>query len=140
MGVGQRSTGKGGKGRTITKQKRRSTFLERHIDQIWEDVQKPEGVHDGKTAPLGTTNRVQLDADLPGCGRHYCQPCSRFFVSEHAQSAHDRTKSHKNRIKELMGPKPHDNLDAEVAGNMGRPDNGPKLRPQSAVPAPMAVS
>ncbi len=144
MGVGQRSTGKGGKVRRITKtvrvylccsqyikgskdltilqlpeQKRRATFLERHIDQIWEDVQQPEGVHDGKTAPLGTTDRchyqptcimrwqgrgtcmhvthrlagficlilrtmhlrnscpcsVQLDADLPACGRHYCQPC-----------------------------------------------------------------
>ena len=44
------------------------------------------------------------------------------------------------RIKELMGPKPHNNLDAEVAGNMGAPDNGPKLRPHAAVPAPMAIS
>lgn len=44
------------------------------------------------------------------------------------------------RIKELIGPKPHNNLDAEVAGNMGAPDNGPKLRPHAAVPAPMAIS
>ncbi|KAK9843576.1 hypothetical protein WJX84_008319 [Apatococcus fuscideae] len=140
MGVGQRSTGKGGKVRRITKTKRRATFLERHIDQIWEDVQQPEGVHDGKTAPLGTTDSVQLDADLPACGRHYCQPCSRFFVSEHAQTAHEQTKSHKNRVKDLMGPRPHSNRDAELAGNMGAPDNGPKLRPHVAVPAPMAIS
>lgn len=43
------------------------------------------------------------------------------------------------RIKDLMGAKPHSGLDAELAGNMGAPDNGRKLRPQAAVPAPMAM-
>lgn len=44
------------------------------------------------------------------------------------------------RVKDLMGPRPHSNRDAELAGNMGAPDNGPKLRPHVAVPAPMAIS
>lgn len=25
--------------------------------QVWEDVRKPQGVHDGKLGPLGTTDR-----------------------------------------------------------------------------------
>jgi len=29
-------------------------------------------------------------------------------------------------------PRPHNQVDAEVAGGMGRPDNGPKLRSSAA--------
>ncbi len=41
------------------------------------------------------------------------------------------------RIKELKGPRPHRQADAEKAGNVGAPDNGPRLRSASAVPAAM---
>lgn len=41
------------------------------------------------------------------------------------------------RIKELKGPRPHRQEDAEKAGNVGAPDNGPRLRSASAVPAAM---
>lgn len=30
-------------------------------------------------------------------------------------------------IKQMMGPAPHTQLDADVAAGMGMPDNGPKL-------------
>lgn len=29
----------------------------------------------------------------------------------------------------MMGPKPHTQLDADLAAGMGMPDNGPKLMP-----------
>lgn len=32
-------------------------------------------------------------------------------------------------VKEMMGPKPHTQLDADLAAGMGMPDNGPKLMP-----------
>lgn len=30
-------------------------------------------------------------------------------------------------VKQMMGPAPHTQLDAELAAGMGMPDNGPKL-------------
>ncbi len=52
-------------------------FEERHVDQVWEDVRKPaQEVHDGRSGPLGTTAKAELDADLPGHGQHYCIPCA----------------------------------------------------------------
>ena len=35
----------------------RTEFERRHIDQVWEDVRKEEGVTDGVTGPVGTTDR-----------------------------------------------------------------------------------
>lgn len=57
--------GKSGKSRKMSsskskkthKQSLRAQFESRHIDQVWEDVRKPEGVTDGKTGPVGTTDR-----------------------------------------------------------------------------------
>lgn len=44
--------------------------------------------------------------------------------------------AHSCRVKMLLNtPKPHNQVDAEVAAGMGRPDNGPKLR--SSGPADM---
>lgn len=53
---------------------------------------------------------------------------------------HQRTKPHKRRVKELRGPKPHSQLDADLAGGLGRPDNGPRLRPTPAKPAAPAAA
>eukprot|EP00887_Chlorella_sp_A99_P007221 scaffold2.g7221.t1 len=92
--------------------------------RVWEDVRK-EGVHDGKHGPMGTLARVELDEDVPGHGRHFCVTCSRYFVTAAAQTAHERTKEHKRRIKELMGARPHNQADADWAAGMGAPDNGP---------------
>lgn len=55
-GVGKRGVGSS-KSRKTHKQGLRAQFESRHLDQIWEDVRKAVTVHDGKTAPVGTTDR-----------------------------------------------------------------------------------
>ncbi|XP_020972419.1 zinc finger protein 593 homolog isoform X2 [Arachis ipaensis] len=49
---------------------------------------------------------LPVDEDLPGMGQYYCLHCD---------------------VKQMMGPAPHTQLDAELAAGMGMPDNGPKL-------------
>lgn len=68
--------------------------------------------------------RGELDEDVPGRGKFYCTSCSRYFVSERAQADHERTKMHKKRVKELQGPRPHSQSDADWAGGLGPADNG----------------
>lgn len=75
---------------------------------------------------------MELDEDIPGHGKHYCLPCSRYFVSKTALDTHLKTKPHKRRCKELEGDRPHNQADADWAGGMGAPDNGPEgLRPMA---------
>jgi bud site selection protein 20 len=59
-------------------------------------------------------------------------------VSGDALEKHTKTKLHKRRVKVLLGDRPHNKLDAELAGNMGAPDNGAKLRDNSGAVA-MAI-
>lgn len=59
---GKKRTGGGQHGRKVCKSQTRKTFLARHIDQVWEDIRKPQGVHDGKHGPLGTTDKCVLNA------------------------------------------------------------------------------
>ena len=40
---------------------------------------------------------MELDADLPGSGKHYCISCSRYFTSDAALVTHNSTKPHKRR-------------------------------------------
>ena len=58
-GVGKRGIGSS-KSRKTHKQQLRAQFESRHLDQIWEDVRKAVTVHDGKTAPVGTTDRYEF--------------------------------------------------------------------------------
>ncbi|KAL3152205.1 hypothetical protein ABBQ32_001292 [Trebouxia sp. C0010 RCD-2024] len=124
-GVGKRGVGSS-KSKKTHKQGLRAQFESRHLDQIWEDVRKAVIVHDGKTAPVGTTDRATLDEDLPASGQHYCIPCSRYFVSQQVLLEHESTKPHKRRVKSLFGAKPHTKKDAVKAAGMGAPDNGKK--------------
>lgn len=135
-GVGRRGT-HSHKSRKTHKLGLRSTFLERHIDQVWEDVRQAEPIKTDHIGPIGTTDRGVLDEDVPAFGRNYCPTCSRYFVTEHALSAHNKTKDHKRRIKVLKGARPHNQSDAEKAGNMGAPDNGPPLRTADETPIDM---
>lgn len=136
-GNGKRKVGSDHKHRKLFKQLRRSTFEERHIDQVWEDVRKPAtAVHDGKAGPLGTTSKAEMTEDVPGFGRHYCIPCGRYFNSATSLADHEGERPHKRRVKMLLGtPRPHNQRDAEAAGGMGAPDNGQKLRPARGGPA-----
>ncbi len=33
-----------------------------------------------------------------------------------------------HRLKSLKGARPHNQMDADIGGDVGKPDNGPKLR------------
>lgn len=73
--------------------------------------------------------RAEYDEDVPGRGKFYCIPCGRHFQSAIALSDHDVTKPHKRRVKMLMKTaRPHNQKDADAAGGIGAPDNGPRLR------------
>jgi bud site selection protein 20 len=81
MGSAGRSkkTGSGGKGSSaLHKRGVRKKFRARHIDQVWEDVRKPDGVVTATHGPLGTMVG-ELDEDVPGRGKWYCAACSRYF-------------------------------------------------------------
>jgi bud site selection protein 20 len=53
-----RQTGSGSSRKKIQKQKARGKFIERHIDQVFDDFLKdPSDVHDGKRGPVGTSTR-----------------------------------------------------------------------------------
>lgn len=117
-------TGAKTKGTRVNKRGRVAKFSRRHIDQVWEDVRKEGGVHDGKVGPLGSADRVALDEDLPAHGQHFCVACTRYFISQAALATHERTKPHRRRVKELLGVRPHNQADADWAGGMGAADNG----------------
>ncbi|KAF2312184.1 hypothetical protein GH714_028402 [Hevea brasiliensis] len=86
-------------------------------DAVYEELQKPDV--EKKALPL--------DEDLPGMGQYYCLHCDRYFANVTVRDEHFKTKRHKKRVKQMMGPAPHTQLDAELAAGMGMPDNGPKL-------------
>ncbi|EFN51442.1 hypothetical protein CHLNCDRAFT_140160 [Chlorella variabilis] len=117
-------TGSKSRGTRLHKRGRVAKFTARHVDQVWEDVRKEGGVHDGAVGPLGTTDRVELDEDLPARGQHFCIACSRYFITQAALRTHERSKPHRRRVKELLGARPHNQGDAEWAAGVGAPDNG----------------
>ncbi|KAG6517780.1 zinc finger C2H2 protein ECU02_0310-like [Zingiber officinale] len=103
---------------------RRAKFLVKGDDQVFNELLKQaEEAAAEKTLPL--------DEDLPGMGQFYCLHCDRYFAGEDVRQGHFSSKRHKKRVKEMMGPAPHTQLDAELAAGMGMPDNGPKLMTMS---------
>ncbi|KAF4403396.1 hypothetical protein G4B88_008042 [Cannabis sativa] len=70
---------------------------------------------------------LPVDEDLPGMGQYYCIHCDRYFANVSVRDEHFKTKRHRKRMKLMMGPAPHTQLDADLASGMGMPDNGPKL-------------
>ncbi|XP_047251983.1 zinc finger protein 593 homolog isoform X2 [Capsicum annuum] len=73
-------------------------------------VKGDDAVYDELNKPEEQRNALPVDEDLPGMGQYYCMHCD---------------------VKMMMGPKPHTQLDAELAAGMGMPDNGPKLMSMS---------
>jgi bud site selection protein 20 len=73
--------------------------------------------------------RAHHDEDTPGFGKYYCIPCAKYCQNAAALVDHEKSKPHKRRVKMLMNtPRPHNQVDADIASGMGPPDNGPKLR------------
>lgn len=106
------------KRRLDNKSARRAKFLVKGDDAVYEDLQKPED----ERKPL------PIDEDLPGMGQFYCLHCDRYFANISIRDEHFQTKRHKKRVKQMQGPAPHTQLDADLAAGMGMPDNGPKLQ------------
>ncbi|CAN6459097.1 unnamed protein product [Victoria cruziana] len=107
------------KRRLSHKSARRSKFLLKGDDAVYEELHKV-GEESGEVPR-------PLDEDFPGMGQFYCLHCDRYFANSSVRDEHFRTKRHKKRLKQMMGPAPHTQLDAELAAGMGTPDNGPKL-------------
>lgn len=99
------------------KTSRRTKFLLKGDDAVFDELQKAEG--DRKLLPV--------DEDLPGMGQYYCVHCDRYFANTSVRDEHFKTKRHRKRLKLMAGPAPHTQLDADLAAGMGMPDNGPKL-------------
>jgi len=138
----------GQKKRYSHKSARLKSFLKKGDDIIYDELKKiSTGQSPTSTAiaveHISSTGNVKYDSlepeDLPGLGRHYCLYCDRHFANEEAITKHSITKGHKKRVKAMQGERPHSQIDADVAGGMGRPDNGPKLR-ASHVPVAMAIA
>jgi bud site selection protein 20 len=135
VGAGRsKRTHSGKRGALESKRKVVTKFRARHIDQVWQDVRKPQGVHSATTGPLGTTDAAALDEDLPAHGRFYCTACARYFMGDAALATHAKGKPHKKRVKALAGPQPHNQRDAEWAAGVGAPDNGPRRAAAAAAP------
>ncbi|KAK4583159.1 hypothetical protein RGQ29_026090 [Quercus rubra] len=100
---------------------RRDKFLVKGDDMVYDQLKKP----DEEKKPL------PVDEDLPGMGQYYCLHCDRYFANVAVRDEHFKTKRHKKRVKQMMGPAPHTQLDADIASGMGMPDNGPKLMSMS---------
>ncbi|GAB2226990.1 hypothetical protein Droror1_Dr00008789 [Drosera rotundifolia] len=106
------------------KTKRRSKFLIKGDDAVYAELKKTSSDDGGG----GVGERVlPVDEDLPGLGQFYCLHCDRYFASAVVRDEHFKSKRHKKRLKQMAGPAPHTQLDADIAGGMGMPDNGPKL-------------
>nr|KAJ3420563.1 N-alpha-acetyltransferase 30 [Polyrhizophydium stewartii] len=79
----------------------------RDLDQIFEDMAKPEESFKGPANP-----------DLPGMGQNYCIPCARHFITPEALEDHRKTKLHKKRVRVLATEQPYTQKDAELAVGM----------------------
>ena len=87
-----------------------------HADVLYDEYHEPE--------KPGTVNRKEYDEDKPGGGKFYCKVTGRHFESALALKNHTKTKRYKKLKKQLlMGPKPHNQRDAEAAAGMAPPTN-----------------
>ncbi|KAK6363177.1 Bud site selection protein 20 [Orbilia blumenaviensis] len=86
----------------------------RDLDQISTDLLHPRRLEQHlSTLPL---------EDLPALGQLYCAPCARFLESQHALSHHQRSKTHKKRLKLLREPAySHEEANAAIGQGI---DNG----------------
>ncbi|KAL7136708.1 hypothetical protein ABFS83_10G048500 [Erythranthe nasuta] len=99
------------------KSARRTKFELMGDDAVYDELKKLDG--ESKSLPV--------DEDLPGMGQFYCLHCDRYFANVEVRDEHFKTKKHRRRVKIMLGPAPHTQLDADLAAGMGLPDNGPKL-------------
>lgn len=123
------------------KAQRKRNFARPHADVLYEKFHDAAARGEDAQPPLpagGQRAENEVDEDLPGLGQFYCAVTGRHFESADALARHQRTKEHKRRLKRLLNdPAPHSQADADAAAGKGKPDNGPRLRPQRAPAAKM---
>lgn len=117
----------GQKKRYSHKRARLTKFNKKGEDMVYDELKKARAAGVAAAAGAGAP-----DEDLPGMGLHYCLHCDRHFASEAVKAEHCKTKLHRKKVKAMQGAPPHSQLEADLAGGMGPPDNGPRLR----APAP----
>ncbi|KAE8690532.1 slr0305 protein [Hibiscus syriacus] len=61
-------------------------------------------------------------------GQFYCLHCDRYFANSTVRDEHFKTKRHKKRMKQMSGPAPHTQLDAELAAGMVGKARAPDCR------------
>ncbi|CAI0469190.1 unnamed protein product [Linum tenue] len=93
-------------GKCPSRKVKKRRFSHKQARRTKFELMGDDAVYDQLQKPDGVRKPMPFDEDLPGMGQHYCLHCE---------------------VKMLNGPKPHTQLDAELAGGMGMPDNGPKL-------------
>ncbi|KAG9394901.1 Zinc finger protein [Carpediemonas membranifera] len=68
-------------------------------------------------------SRAIIDDELPGGGQFYCLQCDRHFINMNSLVAHNKSKVHKKRVKELKEA-PYTEADANAAAGRGTSDYG----------------
>ncbi|XP_015574897.1 bud site selection protein 20 isoform X2 [Ricinus communis] len=71
---------------------RRSKFLVKGDDMVYDELKKPDS--EKKSLPL--------DEDLPGMGQYYCLHCDRYFANVTIRDDHFKSKRHKKRSGNCM--------------------------------------
>ncbi|XP_015574898.1 bud site selection protein 20 isoform X3 [Ricinus communis] len=74
---------------------RRSKFLVKGDDMVYDELKKPDS--EKKSLPL--------DEDLPGMGQYYCLHCDRYFANVTIRDDHFKSKRHKKRKLYVFGLK-----------------------------------
>ncbi|GAV04450.1 hypothetical protein RvY_14724 [Ramazzottius varieornatus] len=100
-----------GNARETKANKGRAATRTKALDQIYEELK------------LQSTNTFKkplpINVELPGEGQHYCVECARYFVDGTTLKAHQTSKVHKQRARELKKNVPFSQKEAEAAGGMG---------------------
>lgn len=68
--------------------KRKTKDIDEIQDEIKMRLEKPE-------------SKPKLDIDLPGMGLNYCEYCARHFIDAKVLAEHQKTKTHKKRVKRV---------------------------------------
>ena len=84
----------------------------------WHSTRTSRRSGSGLARRAGTLLAVAVHWTPADPGADSSRTCSRFFVNEAALNSHRRTKPHKRRLKELQGPRPHDQREADWAGGV----------------------
>merc|ERR1712168_187719 len=82
-----------------------------HDDQIFDNltiVKKSQALKNQK-----------IDLEKAGLGQNYCLVWNRYFNDKKATENHERGKSHKQKVKQLIKEKPFTHKEAEMASGKG---------------------